>query len=276
MDTNQPIPFDIIKIRDHLFAAEKYHQNMGFLYSKRQEIENKIQFFQTQIDAFAGAQNPDLLNFNKKELARLRSELHSLDAYLDEWEDIDEYKLYSLREELLNAIWEAQPESFAEQKWQWKEFKTSLILEKEIKQIKQIVEYLHIILQNVIQSRESGKGIGLMRYIFGVSPNAKIERNLLLAHDYILHSEPALKQALRASAQTFLQPFFQEIYEDLEKLKNHCTAIWGFKHIDVNIAAAEKKLMKASQELQMHYHEVKTKAENMKNQLDSWLLELGS
>ena len=65
-----------------------------------------------------------------------------------------------------------------------------------------------------------------------------------------------------------------EIYEDIKRLKSQCNVVWGFKHIDNNIAQSEKQMEKASTDLQIHYQEVKAKADLMKKQLDQWLKQI--
>ena len=260
---------DLAAKRDRLFSAEQFHRDQAQLLAKRDELDEKILTAQNNLDK--SINNRDLEQ-SKRELTLLKQEVRAVDSLLDEWDELSENQLYRMREELLNEIWERYPDQYSAEILLWNELKTTLILGAEIQTIRKLIDRLLEILHLILQERSGiKKGKGLLRYIFGVSPNAVIERHLFYAHDIILNALPDLKQAIHRSSQTALQPIFQAIYHEFYQLKDHCKAVWGFRHIDTVISSSEKQIALFSKELQEREQATQKRAVELKRELDDWL-----
>lgn len=281
MTINQPDHLSDLAIkRNHLFSAEQFYKHQAELLAKRDELEEKILTVKTNLDKIYFLlnkhENPDPTNHQKleqlqRDLSHLKQEMQTIDSLLDEWEDLSENQLIFMLEELLNEIWNFYPNQYSAQILQWKELKTLFIQEAEIKKIRKLVDHLLEILHIVIQERSNIKGRGLLRYIFGVSPNAVIERHLFYAHDMILNALPDLKQAIHRSSQTPCQSIFQAIFDEFNRLKDHCKAVWGFRHIDRVISTSEKRISLFSKELQEKDKAAQKRAAELNKELHNWL-----
>jgi hypothetical protein len=270
----------IAEKRDHLFSAESFYRDFASIESTRIQLENEIAHTKSELDALQFQFNDPHHNLFKKDLDQkrmklnaLKKEMQLLDIRWDEWEDLTEKQLYCMREELLNDIWALHPNQFELKKHQWNEFKTNLILSEEINKVQNLLQKLHHMLQTILMARSSVKGLGLWRYVLGISPNALIEKYLFAAHHYIESIEDELKKSINHSPSTPVQSLFQEIDGLLENLKKHCQSVWGFRHIDTLISNAEKNLTLQSASLQKYYAEHVSNAKELKNLLDEWLLE---
>lgn len=282
MDLNKNTLSSIANKRDRLFSAEHFHQNFTILAAKRAEFEDEITQSIAEIDKLhyrlsknEGNNNDEkALEEQKRKLFGLKKEMQFLDVIWDEWDDLTEPQLYNMREELFNEIWKLYPNQYDEQKKQWKELQNSLIQISEINKVQNLLLQLQEILLIILQTRAGVKGSGILRYVFGASPNAVIERHLFAAHDYILSIEQELKHGIQQCKSPPLQSLFQEIYNHLDNLKSHCKSVWGFRHIDTKIAESEKKLATTFELLQNYYSDYQLKAIELKKNLDDWLLEI--
>lgn len=275
MDLNKIEFFDLEKKRAYLFQAEEAYKILPQLKTQRDEIERKILDAQKQIEKeFYQTSKKASFSFLeelKGRLSHLNQEMKILDFTLDKWDDLNEYQLHILREELFLGIWKNFPNQYEENKLQWYALKTDLILNAEIKKVRKIVDQLSEVLQIIMEARASIKGRGIFSYIFGISPNTVIERHLLLAHEIITKAEPELKHAMHQSRNTDLYVTFQTISEVTDQLKDQCKTVWGFRHIDTTIAKAEKDITQLAIKLKNKQKAILNRADELKNQLDEWL-----
>lgn len=214
-------PDEIHKKCDELRLAEQAWKERPLLLAQRDQLEEKIL----------------LIKSNHKPL---KNEMRRIDALLDESEDLTEEKLNEMRESFFNEHEEA--------KVCWQELKQCKCLATEIGKAERIVRTVLEVLRIVIKTRSEIKGKGLLRYIFGVSPNMIIERHLLYAGDFIKQNLPDLGNGLGSD----LEPLFEHVHIQLVELMNHCKKVWGFQHIDTAISNAEKEFTLISELLENH------------------------
>lgn len=255
-------PHEISKKFNELMGAEQAFQNQDFLLSQREALEDKIDTAKQAIKSY---------DHQSGALKEFKQELRRIDAILDEWEDLTALDLYTMRERLLNDIWENYPDEYEEQKQQWNELKTCFVLEIELFKTLDIVRPIQDILETILHTRSKIKGKGLLSYIFGISPNAIIERHLTHAGEFIRVKIPDLERSLQETEGLALYPLFRHVYNALSELSTHCTKVWGFRHIDTSIASSKKELAEKSEIMEQQLTEVRMKKDLLMKALNEWM-----
>lgn len=265
---------------ERLLSAEKFFGSIQHFISRREYLETEIIRISGEIDNFHCYQQIDHANNHPSEkkinkLADLKKELKSLDFIWDEWEDLSENRLAEMYESLLNDIWNEYPDQYDLQKQHWIEFKKRQIQTSEINHIQDsLLELLHI-LQTIIKARASVKGIGVLRYIFGQSPNMVIEAHLHAAHNFIEIFKKELKTSMQKHSNHRTNIQWEELSKQLASLQDHCKTIWNFRHIDNTISESERKLASMLEFLRNHNEENRQEMIKIKKSLEVWLGEVG-
>lgn len=260
----------IARQRDRLFSAEQFFADFSNLENKRIQLEEKISKLSTEIEKMAFFPEKNLEE-EKQQLRLLKKEMQSIDIIWNEWEDLSEKELYGMRDSLFDIISQLYPNQYFLELEQWSIFKEGLIHQHQLKKIQSSLQQLHDRLKTVLKARAGVQGFGILKYIFGISPNLLIENQLQTIANFITSFEKELKSAILNCSHIFLTEIYAEIYKEIENLKIHCKSVWGFRHIDTVIAEYEKIIGMRCERLQTCHQEYEDHLIELKNKMDNWL-----
>jgi hypothetical protein len=241
-------PSHLTQQRQALEKAEYAFKNHKQWLQKREEIEKQILQFQQEIEIelFKKYQKGELdqvseefhhaLEKKRHQISQLKQAQQQIDEQLDQIEHLSEESLYQLRFHLLHMIWQLYPEKRIEQEAKWQEWNHLRVLEVDVFSIEKMLERLVEHLNIAMKTRQSIKGKGIFNYIFGLSPNSVIEKQLMGMQRLIESASSLFEKALQYSPDQSLTLLLENLRAWLEKLKITCNKPWSFRHIDILFA----------------------------------------
>lgn len=207
----------------------------------------------------------------RQEIQKLKQSQFKIDQILDQIEDITEEFLVQQQQRLFQSLWQIYPHLREDQEAAWEEWNQSELLEAQIIGIEnllaQITEHLHI----AIQARRSIKGRGLFNYIFGMSPNFVIERQLFGIHALIANAEPHIANILQQDSSKAVAEFLRHLLPWIEELKITCRKSWSFRHLDLFFAKTEPFLGKFMDEAKHLHEQAVLRRHSLSEEIRSWL-----
>ncbi|CUI16400.1 conserved hypothetical protein [Candidatus Protochlamydia naegleriophila] len=272
---------DIIRLRLELKKAEQLYQSHAHLASQREECEKMIGRLQeeVEIDPYHLPEQDSLPEPHKQplrqqQLQELKRKKQEIDLLLDESEDLSEEELRLKQQALLTCIWTVYPSYQQEWENRWKDYQISLTLEEQFLDLKQFTKDLSNHLHYAIQHRQTIKGIGILNYILGTSPNLVIEKQLLTCHQAIQRFLPRLQTLSQQTAGMHHQIVLKDFLPFLEQLKKQCQTPWSFKHLDTVFTDAHKQLVHFHQIIEQDLSQLQRRSNELKQQLNDWLQQI--
>ncbi len=282
-----PNPPDLFKQRQALENAELALKNRQQWIHKREEIERAIIHIQNEMkqDFYHQLQKGELqketlLHFEKiqeerhRHFGQLKQERIRVDELLDQIDDLTEESVELQRTQLLHSLWQLYPAKREQQEIQWEEWNHLQILELELRGIEQILENLYEHLNKATQVRQSIKGKGLLNYIFGLSPNLAIDRQLREICTLILTALPFIDNVLCQRSPPTLQLFLQDLSTWLEQLKEACHKSWSFRHLDSLFGETNSKLKLFFERFKQHQMQLIEHIQRLDENIRSWIQQL--
>lgn len=276
---------DLFQQRQALEKAELAFKNQKQWIQKREEIEKTMLQLQEEMehDFYQRHQRDELeeaiphfqmtLEEKRNRLFQLREELFQIDEWLDQTEDLTEESLNQQRSQLLHAMWQLYPEKRATQEAKWKEWNHLRVLEIELLGIEKMLERLSEHLNIAIQARQSIKGRGILNYIFGLSPNMVIEKQLFGIHALILSSLPLFEKILYQNLHPSPK-LLQDLLVWLEQLKNTCYKPWSFRHLDTLFSETQPILKQFLVSLREQQHQAALRIQTLNQEIQEWIQQL--
>ncbi len=287
VDTPNPLLLKFLQQRQDLEKMEVVFRNQKHWLKKREDIENTLTTLQEEIERefyqnhrkgkFEGEETLRFQEMRKKkhhQLQELRQVQFQIDEQLDQIEDVTEEHLHQQRFHLLQALWELYPARQEEQKTQWEEWCQLKVSEIEFLRIDKLLERIAEHLSLAIQARQSIKGIGILNYILGTSPNIIIEKQLFGIHALILNNEPFFKKMLHQILPESLQIFLQELVSWLEKLKGTCCTPWSFRHLDAFFSETKPILILMAERSNQLQHQISERIRTLNEEIHQWTNQL--
>lgn len=276
------ILIDWLKKREALQSAEHSFRHRQEWLQKREELELKIESLQHKIDQsfyqkYQTTQiqdkNTHLKSFEeeRKQLLEWKRALIQIDRILDLSEDSTEDILHQQRFKLLQSLWEIFPQKKEEQEKNWKEWNHLKIIELELLGIDKLIESILEHLEIALKARQSIRGKGILNYIFGMSPNFIIERQLIEIQSLIKNSQHLFEKMLGQQTEHFLQSFLQKFVSWLEELKKSCSQSWSFRHIDTLYFETKSPLLQFRNQLETLREELQKKNLELEEEIHHWI-----
>lgn len=281
-------PSDLLQQRQALEKDEWAFKNQKLWIQKREEIENAIlklkeeinkNFYQCHqtgtFDEETTLHFQHVLEEKNQQLRQLQKSQFQIDELLDQAEDITEESLYQQRFQLLHSLWQLYPEKREEQEFKWKEWNQLRILEVELLKTEKILERIVEHLSIAIRARQSIKGRGILNYIFGLSPNIVIERQLLGIHTLILNSVPLFEKSLHSYLhhQSFYT-LLQDVFTLFEHLKNASNKPWSFRHLDNLFSETKPPLQHLIQRSKQQKEQTSLQIQKLNEEIQEWIQRL--
>lgn len=277
-------PQDWLNQRQELEQAEYAFQNQEKWLKIRKEIEQAILLLTNEIEQEfhllhqtgkfekeRDGQFQENIDKKRQTLRQLKKEQHQVDLWLDQTEDLSENQLHQLRIQLLYSLWELYPAKREEQEKIWKRGNDLKILELELVGIERILVQISSLLSIAKQTRMSIKGKGIFSYIFGLSPNFIIEKQLLEITTLISQTDPLFQKIFGLEQSIPLQHYFKELHAWLEKLQKNCAKSWSFKHLDILFSETEKEWISYTERLQHLKNQLNLEVKQLNEEFRSWL-----
>lgn len=272
---------DIIRLRTEFKKAEQLYQSHTHLINQREECEKLIDRLQqeAEIDPYHLSQDqPEKddpqARIRQQQLRELKRQKQEIDLLLDESEDLTAEDLNLKHQTLLSCIWTVFPSYQQEWENKWKDYQSSLALEERFLDLEQFTKDLGNHLYHAIQHRQTIKGMGLLNYIFGTSPNLVIEKQLVACHQAIQRFLPILQALIQQTAGMDHQAILKNLLPLLEQLKKQCQTPWSFKHLDTVFSDAHKQLVHFDQVIAQHLAQLQHHSKELKQQLNDWLQQI--
>lgn len=271
MNSNSIALEEIEKMRDHLFLAESTYPHLKKLMKLREELEKNTQKIHKQISQKLYLNPISETHQLKLDLKQLNQEIATIDYKLDEWEDLDQKTLQCMRKNLFHSIWERFPNQFESEKQLWQKFSSASSIKTKVLQTQNFLQEIIEIMQVIKNARSKVKNKGIFSYIFGVSPNIIIERNLLHMHDLINLNQESIKEICQLEERKHFIQVFQRIFQTISQLSQECKKTWGFSHIDTTIMNCNKEILDHAEELKKLASENNCQINLLEKQLNEWL-----
>lgn len=238
--------FEAKILEEKLKSLNTHYIQYTTLLQQRQTLDHLIEQAQKQSHVHAD------LNEQKKQVRELKKNQQSLDILLDEFEDFASQDPETLKNSLWNQLLALYPlEQQREQKIRLESYKTAHTLQHQLQEIKYTFSCLHHLFQTLIAIRQSIKGVGFLQYVFGTSPNLKIEALLQEAYKTTQRLRLLVVQCKDNWENANFLIFATHLDTCLIEIETKCQSRWGFSLIDSYFA----KLIKTTEEYQQQIDE---------------------
>lgn len=282
MHLSHPPSLELLRQQQTLKDLEKGLANQKIWIQRRNDIEKSIELLKEDIQivllSMHQSKNDEKekklqneFNQKKESLKRLKNEQHQLDEWLDHVEDLTEDDLIQCRLQLLQSIWQEYPLLRDEQETKWNRLKQLTLIELELAGIGKILERIRGHIQIAIQARESIKGIGILNYIFGTSPNVVIEKQLKEIDNLANDSAPFFQRILKNELTEPLRLMIVELLQWLNELKKKCQQSWNFKFIDKLFNEVKSRLAYFEQEMTSCKNQITLEINHLNKEMNQWL-----
>lgn len=206
--------------------AETAHLYFNAFLDKRESLDKQLSSLESEI---LSTKKSDTKQENlKNSLKTLKKERQLLDASLDEWDDLMELNPDALYAKLIDSI----PLESLESRQLTDTWENYQLILSQINAQNRLLETCSQIgesLKKLVSTRESIRGKGIWRYVFGVSPNAVIERQMV----FMVETCQIRLKAFEAESSTC--KLTHRLSALLENLAFVCKKTWDFKLIDTRI-----------------------------------------
>lgn len=279
-------PAHLTQQRQALKRAENAFKNQKQWLQERDEIEKNIFQLQQTIeqDFYKKYQRGKLddttsdeflhtLEKKRYQILQLKKAQQQIDEQLDQTDNLSEEILNQQRFQLLHLIWQLYPEKRAEQEAKWQEWNYLRILEIEIFGIEKILDRLEEHLKVAIQTRQSIKGKGILNYIFGLSPNCIIEKQLMEMQRLIINIFALLEKAFQHHLASSLKLLLKNLATWLEQLKTTCGKSWSFRHLDALFAKTLPVLNQFFYDLRQQQQQLASRIQMLDQEILDWTQE---
>lgn len=278
---------NIRQLKEKLVQARQAFEKHKRLIAKREEIDETLEKLNQEHDIllYRLYQNPDweridphafqqhsrVLENKQNLLSELKQKKQEIDIWLDESEELTPERLEFMQEELVSQILALEPfEAQSMKQAQIQRFKNLSYLTAQLDRTNGICLRLHELLTDVLATRQSIKGLGLLNYIFGTSPNWRIEKHFEECHRVAQLTLPLLKQDIEHCPDVKIKSLLIEIQQFLEELDHHFMATWGFRHIDTIFKEAHQRLDQNLKQIQLYVLALAEEQERLEDEIESW------
>ncbi|MBA3722884.1 MAG: hypothetical protein H0W88_10860 [Parachlamydiaceae bacterium] len=265
---NSSLPQEIQKLKDNFFNAKFALQKRKTLITNRDELEEIIIKLKQELKY----ENQYLVDYTKtKTLSQLVQKMRDLDHLLDESEELTEESLKEMERTLIRTLLELYPNenSKFENLSNRMEMTTNQVI--SLGSIKSQLVQIEEILKAVIQTREGIKGIGILKYVFGTSPNLIIARLLKEGGHIAQQSIKSLEDFVKNDNNNEIKFLFVEIIMFLKKLEPKLAGTWGFKTIDIDFRNSEKQIFQNILQLTSLERASEIEKQKAENELEQWI-----
>lgn len=244
-------------IETHILALQKeIHQNF---YQLHQKNDQTVLFSSPHVQE------------QQRQLHQLKQAQGHLDQLLDQIEELTEEDLEQQHTQFLFDLWLLHPQLKETQERQWQERNEGRCLERELQEVEAFFSHLSKQLSTAIHTRHSIKGKGILKYIFGTSPNVIIEQQLFGAHALIQHTLPLFEKIIQKNQQMSTTLFIQKVEQWSENLKIACHSLWSFRHIETIFLEAYLLLQQFINELQLQQQELSKQLTRLDIEIQEWI-----
>ena len=230
---------DTLELKQKWSWIKQAHQRFQYTLQQRDELHEAIEILEQKLQAVNQIEQVDKF---KQQLTVLKQKKRELDHLLDDSEELTPGDIAAAERELIDKILVA----FPDQSEEW-EFRQTLIMktrqaEKDWGVLHEGCKHLDEVLMRVSALRKSVQGMGMLNYIFGMSPNAAISRSLQEGERAIKAIVPLIDVYYVKEQDPSRKIFYHQLIEFLQETEKHLCKSWGFRHLDMDVRAAEDLL----------------------------------
>lgn len=231
------------------------------LLKKREDLDNAISQLEKELAKKFLNSAQSTVDKAKALLSDLKKQRNEIDQLLDESEEFSEERSIKIKESLIALILKEYPDQQEVYQKLFYDFEVCLEKENSLLKVIDICQSMSHILEKAIEVRKSIKGSGILRYIFGISPNAEIEHQFRMGLRHAKESIPFLSQR-KHDAEILL--LFQHLEKQFQKP-------WSFSHLDSIYASSHQKLQLFINQLQRQLEENQQTKASLEKSMNDWL-----
>jgi hypothetical protein len=252
---------EIIALKKKLLHLEESFGHYAKLNHLRQELEEKIEKLQieTKIPFPPTENQKELLHF-------LKRKKQEVDHLLDDFDDYSDRSIEEMKEELWEQLLSLLSSENPAHAWV-SEIKNQRLLEERFSQTLFYFHQISTLLEEAIRTRHQIRGFGLLKYIFGTSPNVVISHFLQECHRSLQSLSTLITSYKAHPCPSYINEHLEEIEQFLIRLNKQCQSQWGFHHIDTYFSKAKEQLLFYGKEIEQDLESAKAKRAILEEQL---------
>ncbi|NGX43577.1 MAG: hypothetical protein K940chlam7_01875 [Chlamydiae bacterium] len=286
----EPPEKKIRKLKQELMISEQAYNVVNMIYGKREELENQINTIKAEIEAETFAlhrkralgdedfsEMANKLEEKKDRFQKAQETKRDMDAKLDEYDIYSREMILKVKNELVRAILECHPDQKTYYENLQETLESRLITANELQEILTTCQEIVQALKVAIEGRQSVRGGGLLRFIFGQSPNVTITKGLQAAEKLAHLGTSKLKESKAISlGGSELKDLYTETTTALVKLQKITKKRWGYEKIDTEISPLVLEISALGERLQSLQDETSSEVKTTRENIDVWIEKMTS
>lgn len=277
-------PYDSEKIKEKLRYHKQTFIKRKHLIIKREELEDQLAKLECEKERLlrrlhlekeasqAFQSYSQSLKTTQNFIIAIKQKKKELDAWLDANEELTEAEFKHLQHEWIDRLISLMAEEYQLiRRSQMNRLQELTYLENQLNRLVIIGQELDKLLQSVMSIRQSIKGRGILNYIFGISPNARIAQAFAEGQKIIQKTLPLLQIDGVNCPDLQVKALIQRFHVFLEDLHLHLKASWSFTYIDQTMRQDHGHLLNDLEQMNHYLRLFKEEKERLEEEIQKWM-----